>query len=156
SELVMGETAENLATMYKISRDEQDHYALRSQQRAAAATRSKRFADELIPVSVPGKRGEAKRLAVDEHIRMDASIADMARLSPVFSKTGTITAGNSSGITDGASATVLVSEKEAQRRDLHPLARIIDYGVAGVDPKIMGIGPVSAVKKFLAKTGMKL
>jgi len=156
SELVMGETAENLATMYKISRDAQDEYALRSHQRATAATRSKRFADELIPVSIPGKKGDVKRLDVDEHIRMDASIAEMARLSPVFSKKGTITAGNSSGITDGASATVLVSEKEAKRRDLKPLARLIDYGVVGVDPKIMGIGPVPAVKKFLAKTGMKL
>src|SRR5215831_11575408 len=156
SELVMGETAENLATMYKITRDEQDQYALRSQQRAEAATRSKRFADELIPVSVPGKKGVAKQLDFDEHIRMDASIADMAKLPPVFTKTGTITAANSSGITDGASATVLVSEKEAKRRDVKPLARIIDYGIAGVDPKIMGIGPVPAVKKFLAKTGMKL
>ena len=156
SELVMGETAENLATMYKITRDEQDQFALRSQERAAAATRSKRFADELIPVSVPSKKGEVKQLDTDEHVRMDASIADMARLSPVFAKTGTITAGNSSGITDGASATVLVSEREAQRRNLKPLARIIDYGIAGVDPKIMGIGPVPAVRKFLSKTGMTL
>src|SRR5499427_916307 len=101
SELVMGETAENLATMYQIARDEQDQYALRSQQRAAAATRSKRFADELIPVSVPGKKGEVQQLDFDEHIRMDAVIADMAKLPPVFTKAGTITAGNSSGITDG-------------------------------------------------------
>jgi acetyl-CoA C-acetyltransferase len=156
SELVMGETAENLATMYKITRDEQDQFALRSHQRATAATQSKRFADELIPVSIRGKKRETNRLEADEHVRMNASIAEMARLSPVFSKKGTITAGNSSGITDGASATVLVSEKEAQRRDLKPIARIIDYGIAGVDPKIMGIGPVPAVRKFLAKTGMKL
>lgn len=156
SELVMGETAENLATMYKISRDEQDEYALRSQQRATAATRSKRFADELVPVPVPGKKGESKQLDSDEHIRMDASIADMKKLSPVFSKAGTITAGNSSGITDGAAATVLVSEKEAKRRDLTPLARIMDYAIAGVDPKIMGIGPVPAIQKLLSKTGMKL
>ncbi len=156
SELVMGETAENLATMYKIGRDQQDEYSLRSQQRAAAATRSKRFADELIPVSIPGKKGETRRLEVDEHIRMDASMADMQKLSPVFTDTGTVTAGNSSGITDGASATVLVSEEEAKRQNLKPLARIVDYAVAGVDPKIMGIGPVTAVRKLLSKTGLKL
>jgi acetyl-CoA C-acetyltransferase len=156
SDLVMGETAENLATMYKISRDEQDEFALKSQQRAAAATRSKKFGEELIPVSIPGKKGETRRLDVDEHIRMDASIGDMKKLPPVFSNTGTVTAGNSSGITDGASAVVLVSEDEVRKRNLKPLARIIDYAVAGVDPKIMGIGPVPAVRKLLAKTGMKL
>src|SRR5262245_59750998 len=148
SELVMGETAENLAGIHKISRDEQDQFALRSQQRAADATRAKKFAEELVPVTVAGKKGESKNLDIDEHIRMDASIDDMARLAPVFTRTGTITAGNSSGITDGASATVLVSEAEARRRNLTPLARIIDYGAAGVDPKIMGIGPVPAVKKL--------
>src|SRR5206468_8335275 len=168
SELVMGETAENLATMYKISRDQQDEYALRSQQRAAAATRSKRFAEELIPVSIPGKKGETparpngrpngrpNRLEFDEHVRMDASLADMKKLSPVFNDNGTVTAGNSSGITDGASATVLVSEEEAKARNLEPLARIVDYAIAGVDPKIMGIGPVPAVRKLLSKSGLKL
>jgi acetyl-CoA acetyltransferase family protein len=156
SELVMGETAENLATAYKISREEQDQFALQSQHRAAAATRATRFADELIPVSVAGKTGETKRLESDEHIRMNASIADMEKLSPVFTKAGTITAGNSSGITDGAAAVVLVSEAEAKKRNLKPLARIIDYAIAGVDPSIMGIGPVPAVKKFLSKTGMTL
>jgi len=156
SELLMGETAENLATMYKISRDEQDAFALQSQQRASAATRSRRFAEELIPVTVSEKKGETRRLDADEHIRMDARLADMTKLAPVFTKNGTITAGNSSGITDGASAVVLVSEDELRRRNLKPLARVIDYGVAGVDPKIMGIGPVPAVKKFLTRTGMKL
>src|SRR5437667_133983 len=164
SELVMGETAENLASMYKISRDQQDEYSLRSQQRAAAATRSKRFAEELIPVSIPGKKGETparpngqpNRLEFDEHVRMDASLADMKKLSPVFNDNGTVTAGNSSGITDGASATVLVSEEEAKARNLEPLARIVDYAIAGVDPKIMGIGPVPAVRKLLSKTGLRL
>jgi acetyl-CoA C-acetyltransferase len=156
AEMVMGETAENLAVMYKISRDEQDEYALRSHNRAGAATREKRFADELVPVPVAGKKGGTRQLDFDEHIRMDVSIADMKKLPPVFSKGGTITAGNSSGITDGASATVLVSEEEAKRRSLKPIARIIDYCTAGVDPKIMGIGPVPAVRKFLSKTGMKL
>src|SRR5262245_63341152 len=98
----MGETAENLATMYKIPRDEQDAFALQSQQRATAATRSRRFAEELIPVTVPVKKGETRRLDADEHIRMDARLADMTKLAPVFTKSGTITAGNSSGITDGA------------------------------------------------------
>ena len=156
SEILMGETAENLAAMYKIRRDEQDQYALRSQQRAAQATRTKRFADELIPVTIAGKKGDVRHLQSDEHIRMDASLADMTKLPPVFTRTGTITAGNSSGITDGASATVLVSEDEAKRRNLKPLARIVGYGIAGVDPKIMGIGPVPAVTKFLSRTDMKL
>ena len=156
SELVMGETAENLATMYKISRDQQDEYALRSQQRAAAATRSKRFGEELIPVSISARKGESRCLASDEHIRMDASMAELKKLPPVFTHMGTVTAGNSSGITDGASATALVSEEEAKRRNLKPVARIMDYAVAGVDPKIMGIGPVPAVRKLLSKTGMKL
>jgi acetyl-CoA C-acetyltransferase len=156
SELVMGETAENLASMYKITREEQDQYALRSQQCAAAATRAKRFSDELIPVPVPGKKGVTMRLESDEHVRMDATIADMTKLPPVFTKAGTITAANSSGITDGASATVLVSEEQAQRRNLKPIARIIGYAIAGVDPKIMGIGPVPAVKKFLVRSGLNL
>ena len=156
SELVMGETAENLATMYKISRDEQDEYALRSHERAAAATRSKRFVEELIPVAIPGKKGETRCLEVDEHIRMDVSPEEMKKLQPVFTDAGTVTAGNSSGITDGASATVLVSEDEARKRNLKPFARILDYTIAGVDPKIMGIGPVPAVRRLLSKTRMKL
>lgn len=156
SEMVMGETAENLATLYNISRDEQDEYALRSQLRAAKATRTGRFKDEIVPVAIAAKKGEARQLDVDEHIRMDASIADMSKLAPVFSKSGTITAGNSSGITDGAAAAVLISEVEANRRGIKPLARIIDYAIAGVDPKIMGIGPVPAIRKLLAKTGMTL
>jgi acetyl-CoA C-acetyltransferase len=156
SEMVMGETAENLAGIHKISRDEQDEFALRSQQRAASATRSGRFAEEVVPVVLAGKKGESGRLDVDEHIRMDASIGDMRKLSPVFSKSGTITAGNSSGITDGAAAVVLVSEEEAKRRNLKPLARIVDYAVAGVDPSVMGIGPVPAIRRLLAKTGLKL
>jgi len=156
SEMLMGDTAENLADIHKITREEQDEYALQSQQRASEATRTKRFAEELVPVSIPGKKGETRRLEVDEHIRLDATIADMQKLAPVFSKTGTITAGNSSGITDGAAATVLVSENEVGRGNLKPLARIVDYAIAGVDPKIMGIGPVPAIRKLLSKTGLKL
>jgi acetyl-CoA C-acetyltransferase len=156
SELLMGETAENLATMYKITRDEQDHFALQSQHRASAAMRSKRFAEELVTVPIPGKKSEARLLDFDEHVRMAASIDDMKKLAPVFSKAGTITAANSSGITDGASAVVLVSEDEVKRRNLKPLARIVDYAIAGVDPKLMGIGPVPAVRKLITKSGVKL
>jgi acetyl-CoA C-acetyltransferase len=156
SELLMGETAEKLAAEYKIPREEQDEYAFCSHQRAAVSTRSNRFAEELIPVSMTGRKGELKRLDVDEHIRMDASLADMQKLAPVFTTKGTITAANSSGITDGAAAAVLASEAETNRRGLKPLARIIGSGIAGVDPNIMGIGPVPAIQKFLAKSGMKL
>src|SRR5215475_9964998 len=121
SELLMGETAENLAKMYKISRDEQDEYALYSQQLAAAATEARKFAEELVYVPVKGRNGKIERLDFDEHIRMNASMDDMKKLSPVFTRNGTITAANSSGITDGAAATILVSEDEAGRRKLNPL-----------------------------------
>jgi len=155
AEMVMGETAENLATIHKIPRDEQDEYAFRSQHRAATATRAGRFAEELVPV-VAAKNGHKIKLDFDEHVRMDLSIEDMKQLPPVFSKTGTVTAGNSSGITDGAAATVLVSEREDERRNLKPLARIVDYAISGVDPKIMGMGPVPAIQKLLLKTGMNI
>jgi acetyl-CoA C-acetyltransferase len=156
AEMVMGETAENLATMHKISRDEQDAFAVRSQNRATQAQREGRFRDEVVGIELQGRKGETQSFNSDEHVRPDATIADMNKLPPVFSKTGTVTAGNSSGITDGASALVLVSESEGRARGLSPLARIVDYAEAGVDPKIMGIGPVPAIQKLLAKTGMKL
>ena len=153
---VMGETAETLAEMHGISRREQDEFALESQHRAAAATASGRFTDEMAPVEVPGKRGKTQTLAIDEHVRADVTLEKMGKLPPVFSKSGTVTAGNSSGITDGAAATVLASGEEVEKRRLNPLARIVDYAVAGVDPKIMGIGPVPATQKLLAKTGMTM
>jgi acetyl-CoA C-acetyltransferase len=156
AEMVMGETAETLADMHRISRDEQDEFAVRSQNRASKATRDGRFHDEMVSVQLQGKKGETKEFNLDEHIRMDVSIADMKKLPPVFSKTGTITAGNSSGITDGSAAVVLVSESEASRRKLKPLARIVDYTIAGVDPKMMGVGPVPAIRKLLTKTGLKM
>ena len=156
AEMVMGETAENLATMHKISRDEQVVFAVCSQNRATTAQRSGRFRDEIVSISLQGRKGETQTFDSDEHVRPDATIADMKKLPPVFSKTGTVTAGNSSGITDGASALVLVSESEARTRGLKPLGRIVDYAEAGVDPKIMGIGPVPAIQKLLSKTGMKL
>jgi acetyl-CoA C-acetyltransferase len=156
AEMLMGETAENLASLHRISRDEQDEFAVRSQRRASEAMRLDRFRDELVPIQLTGKKGEVKEFALDEHVRPEVSIADMKKLPPVFSKTGSVTAGNSSGITDGAAAVILVGESEASRRGIQPLARVVDYAVAGVDPKIMGIAPVPAIRKLLAKTGLQL
>lgn len=157
SKMVMGETAELLATQYKISRDEQDAYALTSQQRAQRAIEAGRFKDEIVPVSVKTKKGE-ELLATDEHPRFGSTLEALAKLPPVFSSSGTITAGNSSGITDGAAALVLVSEERAKRAGQNPklLARVVDYATVGVDPRVMGIGPVPAVEKLLKKTGRRL
>jgi acetyl-CoA C-acetyltransferase len=155
SKLVMGETAEILAEQYKVSRQEQDAYAFCSQQRARNAIESCRFADEIAPVAVKEKSGE-RMFAVDEHPRFDTTAETLAKLPPVFSKTGTITAGNSSGITDGGAALVLVSEERAKQAAIKPLARIVDYATAGVDPLVMGIGPVPAVTQLLKKTGRRL
>jgi acetyl-CoA C-acetyltransferase len=156
ADMVMGETAENLARIHEITREEQDEFAVRSQNRAAEASNAGRFRDELAPVTIPKRKGESVVIDVDEHIRFDASTDGLEKLRPVFSKGGTVTAGNSSGITDGAAATVLVSEEELNRRNLQPLGRIVDYAVAGVDPKVMGIGPVPAIGKLLARTGLSL
>lgn len=155
SKMVMGETAEVLAEQYKISREEQDAYALLSQQRAQKAIESGRFEDEIVPVTVKEKMGE-RCFARDEHPRFDATATALAKLPPVFEKNGTITAGNSSGITDGAAALVLVSEDRLRREEAGPLARIVDYSTAGVDPRAMGIGPVPAVGKLLKKTSRRL
>ena len=156
ADMVMGETAESLAGIHEITREEQDEFAVRSQNRAAEASNAGRFRDELAPVTIPKRKGESVVIDADEHIRFDASTDGLKKLRPVFSKEGTVTAGNSSGITDGAAATVLVSEQELNRRNLQPLGRIVDYAVAGVDPKIMGIGPVPAIGKLLARTGLSL
>jgi acetyl-CoA C-acetyltransferase len=155
SKMIMGETAELLASQYKISREEQDAYAVSSQQRAQAAIESHRFSDETVPVKVREKQAE-RALTVDEHPRFGTTAATLAKLPPVFSKTGTITAGNASGITDAAAALVLVSEARARRADRKPLARVVDYASVGVDPRVMGIGPVPAIRKLLEKTGRRL
>ena len=155
AKMVMGETAEALAAQYHISREEQDQFALVSQQRAAAAQSSGRFDAEIVPVTIEGKKG-ATVFARDEHLFLEATLEKMAKLPPVFSKTGTITAANSSGITDGAAAVVLASEKFVQQRNLKPLARIMTATSAGVDPRIMGIGPVPAIRKLEQKHGLKL
>ncbi len=160
SGLIMGETAENLARQYEIARDEQDEFALRSQQCAAAAIDSGRFDAELTPVEIKGRRGEPLMLERDEHPRADTTIESLRKLSPVFDrKTGTVTAGNSSGITDGAAAVVVLGEealRETARAGTEPLARILDYEVAGVAPEVMGIGPVPAVRALLARQNLTL
>ncbi len=155
AKMVMGETAEILAEQYKISREEQDQFALTSQQRAAAAQSAGRFDAEIVPVTIEGKKGSTI-FARDEHLFPDATPEKMAKLAPVFSKTGTITAANSSGITDGAAAVVLASEKFVTQNSLTPLARIVAVTSAGVDPRIMGIGPVPAIRKLEQKHGLKL
>lgn len=153
--LVMGETAEILADQYKIGREEQDQFALRSQQRAENAIKSGRFKDEIVPVKLQTKKGE-EMFGQDEHPFLGATLEKMAKLPPVFSKTGTVTAANSSGITDGASAMVLAGEEFVKKNALKPLARIIAATSAGVDPRTMGIGPVPAMAKLESKTGLKL
>jgi acetyl-CoA C-acetyltransferase len=153
SKMVMGETAEVLAEQYKISREEQDQYALASQQRAESAIHAGRFDDEIVPVEIKTKKG-TEQFTKDEHPFLGASMEKMAKLSPVFSNTGTVTAGNSSGITDGAAAMVLASESCMKQHNLKPLARIVAATAAGVDPRTMGIGPVPAMRKLQEKTGL--
>jgi acetyl-CoA acetyltransferase family protein len=153
--MVMGETAEVLVEQYKISRDEQDEYALLSQTRAARAIAAGRYNDELAPVTIEGKKG-ATTFSRDEHPFPDASLEKLGKLAPVFSKTGTITAGNSSGITDGAAAVIVAGENFVKRNNLKPLARIAAVTSVGVDPRTMGIGPVPALRKLEEKHGLKL
>ena len=155
AKLLMGETAEVLAEQYKITRQEQDEFALRSQTRAAAAIKAGYFEEEIVPVTIAGKKG-AQTVNADEHPLSGATLEKMAKLEPVFSKTGTVTAGNSSGITDGAAAMVLASEDFVQRHSLTPLARVLAVTTVGVDPRVMGIGPVPAVRKMEEKHGLRL
>ena len=150
AKMVMGETAEVLAEEYKITRDEQDEFALASQTRAARAIQPGVFDAEIVPVTIESKKGRTT-FARDEHPFADASMEKLAKLPPVFSKTGTITAGNSSGITDGAAAVVMASEKFVKQNNLKPLARIAAVTSAGVDPRTMGIGPVPAFQKLADK-----
>src|SRR5437588_641816 len=189
SGLVRGETAEELARHYEIAREGQDEYALRSQQRAAAAIVAGRFTDEILPLELKsaarnslspweraGVRGEARAatsphpnplpkgegksngvlFATDEHVRDKSTIEDLGKLSPVFARDGTITAGNSSGITDGAAAVVVMSEEAVKESDAEPLARVVDYEIVGVPPEIMGIGPVPATRALLERKKLSL
>ena len=148
----MGTTAENIAEKWQISREDQDQFALRSQNKAEAAQKEGRFQDEIIPFTVKGRKGDTI-VDEDEYIRKGAVIETFSKLKPAFSKDGTVTAGNASGINDGAAAVVLMTAEEAKRRGLTPLARIASWATAGVDPAIMGTGPIPASRKALEKAG---
>ncbi len=154
----MGETAENIAEMMsEITREEQDAFALRSNQRAIAAIDSGKFAEEIVPVSIPQRKGDPKIVDTDERPRRDSTMEALGRLRPAFKKEGgTVTAGNSSGLNDGASAILVMSEDKAKELGLKPLARVVASAVAGVPPRIMGIGPVNATRKALDRAGLKL
>jgi acetyl-CoA C-acetyltransferase len=155
AKMLMGETAEVLAERYQITREEQDAYALCSQKRAAAAVEADRFDSELAPVTLESKKG-SQTFTRDEHLFLGSTAEKLAKLSPVFSKTGTITAGNSSGITDGAAAVLLASEDFARKNNLKPLARILAVTSVGVDPRVMGIGPVPALRKMEQKHQLRV
>ena len=148
----MGTTAENVARAYQVTREEQDAMALASQQKAAAAQKAGRFKDEIAVVTIAGRKGDST-VEDDEYIRHDSSAEAMARLRPAFSKDGTVTAGNASGINDGAAALVVMSAREAAKRGLTPLARIASFATAGVDPALMGTGPIPASRKALDRAG---
>lgn len=152
----MGETAENVAEKYGISRADQDAFALRSQQRAVAAQQSGRFAAEIVPVTITQKKGEPTIVAIDEHPRADTTLEKLAALKPVFRKDGSVTAGNSAGINDGAAALVLMAHNRARQLGLRPRARIISSAVAGVDPAYMGLGPIPATRKVLQRSGLSI
>ena len=152
---MMGSTAETLADQYGISREEQDRFAVESQVKASRAWEGERFRSEITPVTVQGKKGETV-VDRDEHPRFDASLDSMARLPPVFRKNGTVHAGNSSGVTDGAASMIVAGVRAAERLGLRPMARIVGHAQAGVDPKVMGIGPVPATRRLLADVGMSL
>ncbi|MBC6700336.1 3-oxoadipyl-CoA thiolase [Hymenobacter sp. BT190] len=152
----MGETAENLVDQYHISRDDQDQFALHSQQKAAAAQQAGRLAEEIAPVPIPQRKGEPLLFAADEFLKPDTSLEGLGKLRPAFRKTGTVTAGNASGLNDGAAALLLASEDGIKQHNLTPLARIVSMGVAGVEPRIMGIGPVPASQQALQRAGLTL
>ena len=154
--ILMGVTAENLAQKYGITREEQDTLALRSHKNADRASKDGTFAEEIVAVPVPGKRGEVKLVHSDEHIRCDLTMEKLTSLSPAFRSDGTVTAGNSSGLNDGATAMVLMSAKKAAQKNVQPLGRILSYAWAGVEPELMGDGPVPATQKALQKAGLTL
>jgi len=152
----MPETGEIVAAEFHITRKDQDAFALRSQQRAAEAIRDGRLKQEITPVPIPQKKGDTLLFSVDEHPRPDTTMEALSKLKPVVKSDGTITAGNASGINDGACALVLASESAAKRHGLRPMARVVAAAAAGVAPRIMGIGPVPATRKALAKSGLGL
>ena len=150
----MGETAENVAEAWGVSREDQDAFAIKSQERAAAAIQSGRFADEITPVSIPQRKGDPLVIDTDEHPRPDTTLEKLAKLGAAFKKGGSVTAGNASGINDGASAVLLTSKEAADSMGLKPVARVITSAVAGVDPACMGVGPVPATRKALQRAGL--
>ncbi|WP_029617558.1 acetyl-CoA C-acetyltransferase [Pseudorhizobium marinum] len=150
----MGTTAENVARQWQLSREEQDQFAVGSQNKAEAAQSAGRFQDEIVPFVVKGRKGDVT-VDADEYIRIGATLESMTKLRPAFDKEGTVTAGNASGINDGAAATLLMTEQEASRRGITPLVRIVSWATAGVDPQIMGTGPIPASRKALEKAGWK-
>jgi acetyl-CoA C-acetyltransferase len=152
----MGITAENVAEKYHISRERQDEYALLSQQRASRAIQEGRFRSQILPISLPGRKGETKLFDTDEHPRPDTSLEKLAVLKPSFKPDGTVTAGNASGLNDGASAVVLMTRERAEQLGVTPLAQLLSWAVTGCRPEIMGIGPVMAVPKALMKAGLQL
>jgi acetyl-CoA C-acetyltransferase len=151
----MGTTAENVAQKWQLTREEQDAFAAASQRKAGEAQKAGRFKDEIVPVTVKTRKGEVV-IDQDEHPKPETTAEALAKLRPAFSKSGTVTAGNASGLNDGASVTVLMGADEAQRRGLEPLARIVSWATAGVDPAIMGTGPIPASRKALEKAGWKV
>jgi acetyl-CoA C-acetyltransferase len=152
----MGVTAENVAADFHVSRDDQDALAAESHRRAAAAIREGRFTEQILPIEIPGRKGKVTVVDTDEHVRAEVSLDDMARLRPAFSKDGTVTAGNASGINDAAAAVVLASGSFVNGNGYQPLGRLVGYAHAGVEPRIMGMGPVPAVRRVLDRVGMKL
>ena len=151
----MGETAENVAERWQISREDQDRFALESQQKAARALEAHRFDEQIVPAPIPQRKGDPALFAVDEHPRPDTNLESLARLKPVFRPGGSVTAGNSSGMNDGAAALVVAEKEKARALGQKPLASIVGYASVGVAPEIMGIGPVPATLKVLEKTGLK-
>ena len=151
----MGVTAENVATEHQITRDDQDALALVSHQRASRAIKEGRFKDQILPVTLKTRKGETV-FDTDEHVRHEASLGDFAKLKPVFQKDGTVTPGNASGINDGAAAVVLMERAVAEKRGAKALGRLVSYGFAGVDPKVMGIGPVKATQMALERAGLTI
>lgn len=150
----LGETAENVADEYGISREQQDEFALSSQRKATDAIKSRRFDEEIVPIKIPQKKGHHVTFRTDEHVRPETTMAALSKLQPVFRKNGTVTAGNSSGINDGASAILLMEKELADRLDVKPMARVVTSAVSGVDPSYMGIGPIPATKKALQRAGL--
>ena len=150
----MGETAENVAERWEVSREDQDAFALESQRKAGAAIEMGRFKDEIVPVTIPQRKGESVVVDTDEHPRPETTLEKLAKLQAAFRKGGTVTAGNSSGINDGASAVLIVSRDAAEEMSLKPMARIIAGAVAGVDPACMGVGPIPATRKALERAGL--